>query len=238
MNTIIASHPRAAKGYAGIDTGHDTPRSGVAVQRIAPGNLLFSEGDDAHDVFEIVSGTLRLYKVLIDGRRQIIGFLSGGQLLGLAPRQQYVCTAEAVTPLTVRRYLRPAFERRIDEEPGLARRLLDALSNELRVAQDQMVLLGRKSAPEKVASFLISLAADENGDHQDHVDLPMGRGDIADYLGLTVETVSRTFTKLKNDGLIALPNPASVEILDLDQLEALAAGCADDDAWGRNGGSW
>ena len=204
MNTIIASHPHAAKGYAGSDTRHDTPRSGLAVQRIAPGSLLFSEGDDAQDVFEIVSGTLRLYKVLIDGRRQIIGFVSGGQLLGLAPRQQYVCTAEAVTPLTVRRYLRPAFERRIDEEPGLARRLLDALSNELRVAQDQMVLLGRKSAPEKVASFLmLSLI---------HISEPTR--------------------------LIALPSPASVEILDLDQLEALATGCADDDAWSRSGGSW
>lgn len=238
MNTLIASRPRAGGGFSAVDVRHDIPRSGVAVQRIAPGSLLFSEGDDAHDVFEIVSGTLRLYKVLIDGRRQIIGFLSGGQLLGLAPRRQYVCTAEAVTPLTVRRYLRPAFERRIDEEPGLARRLLDALSNELRVAQDQMVLLGRKSAPEKVASFLLSLAADEHGGCEDRVDLPMGRGDIADYLGLTVETVSRTFTKLKNDGLIALPTPASVEILDLDQLEALAAGCADEEAWDRNGGSW
>lgn len=208
----------------------------AAVHRVPAGSILFSEGDEADGVFEVVSGTLRLYKVLVDGRRQIIGFVSGGQLLGLAPQREYLCTAEAVTPLTVRRYQRPAFERRIDEEPGLARRLLAAVSNELRMAQDQMVLLGRKSASERVASFLLSLAANESGEYERHVDLPMGRGDIADYLGLTVETVSRTFTKLKTDGLIILPSPASVEIVDMEELEDLAAGAGDDYRWGRKGG--
>jgi len=237
MNTQVASHPSTENGFQILAVRQDTARPTV-VQRVAPGRILFSEGDEAEGVFEVVSGTLRLYKVLIDGRRQIIGFVSGGQLLGLAPQRQYLCTAEAVTPLTVRRYQRPAFERRIDEEPGLARRLLAAVSNELRMAQDQMLLLGRKSATEKVASFLISLAATESGDYESHVDLPMGRGDIADYLGLTVETVSRTFTKLKNDGLIKLPSPASVEILDVQHLEDLAAGAGDDHGWSRKGGAW
>ncbi len=234
MSTQIASHPSTANGFTNLTHCQDVPRP-AAIHRVAPGTILFSEGDEADGVYEVVSGTLRLYKVLIDGRRQIIGFVSGGQLLGLAPQRHYLCTAEAVTPLTVRRYQRPAFERRIDEEPGLARRLLTAVSNELRMAQDQMLLLGRKSATEKVASFLLSRAAREDGDYEDHVELAMGRGDIADYLGLTVETVSRTFTKLKNDGLIALPTPASVEILDVEQLEELASGAGDDDGWGRKG---
>lgn len=237
METQTASHLSTTNGFRSLAVCQDGTRP-AALQRMAPGSILFSEGDEAEGVFEVVSGTLRLYKVLIDGRRQIIGFVSGGQLLGLAAQRQYLCTAEAVTPLTLRRYQRPAFERRIDEEPGLARRLLTAVSNELRMAQDQMVLLGRKSASEKVASFLLSLAAHEDGEHDDHVDLPMGRGDIADYLGLTVETVSRTFTRLKSDGLIALPTPASVEILDLEQLADLAAGVGDDDGWNRKGGRW
>ncbi len=239
MGTHIAAESIAANRFRNTGACQDRARPATAaLQRLAPGSILFSEGDEATGVYEIVSGTLRLYKVLVDGRRQIIGFVSGGQLLGLAPQRHFLCTAEAVTPLTVRRYQRPVFERRIDEEPGLARRLLVAVSNELRMAQDQMLLLGRKSAAEKVASFLLTLAADEAGEYADHVELPMGRGDIADYLGLTVETVSRTFTRLKNDGLIALPTPAGVKLLDVEQLEELAAGIGEDAGWSRKTGSW
>ena len=148
--------------------------------------------------------------------------------------------------MVLRRYQRRAFDRRIDSEPGLARRILKAVSDELRMAQDQMLLLGRKSAVEKVASFLLRMAAleadtgavDGDADVSDHVDLPMGRGDVADYLGLTVETVSRTFTKLRNDGLIALPTPSSVEILDAGQLRGLAAGVADDGGMLRRAAGW
>lgn len=239
MGTHFASYASTINGFRKPAARQDAGRAeGGAVQRHAPGMNLFFEGDDADSVFEVVSGTLRLYKVLIDGRRQIIGFVSGGRLLGIAPQRQYLCSAEAVTPLTVRRYKRPAFERRIDEEPGLARRILAELSDELCMAQDQMLLLGRKSATEKVASFLLSLATGQDGDVAAHIDLPMGRGDIADYLGLTVETVSRTFTKLRNDGLIALPSPNSVEVLDAEQLEEVAAGAGQDDGWGRKSGAW
>lgn len=239
MGAHFASHLHTGNGFRNVAACQDAARPALAsIQRVASGTIVFSEGDDAVGVFEVVSGTLRLFKVLIDGRRQILGFVTGGQLLGLAPHQEYLCTAEAVTPVILRRYQRPAFERRIDEEPGMARRLLAAMANELRMAQDQMLLLGRKSAPEKVASFLLSLAVHGDGDCDDHVDLPMGRGDIADYLGLTVETVSRTFTRLKNDGLIALPTPASVRILDGGKLEELAAGAGEGDVSARRGGRW
>jgi len=238
MGTHFASYVSTSNGTSKPAARLDIGRAETGAYRHAAGAILFSEGDDADSVFEVVSGTLRLYKVLIDGRRQIIGFVSGGRLLGIAPQRQYLCSAEAVTPLTVRRYKRPAFERRIDEEPGLARRILAELSNELCLAQDQMLLLGRKSATEKVASFLLSLAAGLDGDVADHIDLPMGRGDIADYLGLTVETVSRTFTKLRNDGVIALPSPNSVEILDAAQLEETAAGATEEGGWPRKAGAW
>jgi CRP/FNR family transcriptional regulator, anaerobic regulatory protein len=193
-----------------------------SLQRKAPGETLFSEGDEATSVYEIQRGVVRLYKVLPDGRRQITGFLSTGHLLGLAPNGRCVYSAEAVTEVTLCRYQRRAFERLIDEVPGFAKRLLSAASDELRAAQDQMLLLGRKTATEKLASFLLMISEQQGGG--DAVDVPMARNDIADHLGLTIETVSRTFTKLRQDGLIALISPARIEIHDRDQLEQVAAG--------------
>ena len=154
----------------------------------------------------------------------ITGFLSDGRLLGLAPEGVCGSTAEAITEVTLCRYKRAAFERLIDEVPGFAKRVLSVTSDELRAAQDRMLLLGRKAATEKVASFLLMLADHQGGDGADHVDVPMTRTDIADYLGLTIETVSRTLTRLKLDGVIALPKPARIEIRDRDRLEELAEG--------------
>src|SRR5512144_531968 len=108
------------------------------VQKLSPGKTLFSEGDEADNVYEVVQGTLRLYKLLSDGRRQITGFLSAGHLLGLAHEGSYLYTAEAITEVTLCRYPRARFVRMVDEVPGFARRLLTVTSNELCAAQDQM----------------------------------------------------------------------------------------------------
>jgi CRP/FNR family transcriptional regulator len=201
-----------------------------SLQKKASGETLFTEGDEADCVYEVVRGMLRLYKLLPDGRRQITGFVSAGHLLGLAPEGVCVYTAEAITDVTLCRYKRTVFERLIDEVPGFAKRLLAVASHELCMAQNQMLLLGRKAATEKVASFLL-LMVDEQGsdDDAEAVGFPMTRSDIADYLGLTIETVSRTLTKLKQSRLIALPTPARVEIRDRDRLEELAAGESDTD---------
>ncbi|HLJ64499.1 MAG TPA: helix-turn-helix domain-containing protein [Stellaceae bacterium] len=199
-------------------------------QRKEAAEILFSEGDNAENVYEVVSGTLRLYKLLPDGRRQITGFLSAGDLLGLSADEAYLYSAEAITEVTLCRYKRSAFERLIDEVPGFARRLLAVTSRELRVAQDQMLLLGRKSAVEKVASFLL-LLAERQGEDRDMIEVPMTRTDIADYLGLTIETVSRSLSRLKQEEIIALPQATRVAIYDRDRLEDLAAGDADTHAW-------
>lgn len=198
-----------------------------SLQRKAPGETLFSEGDETNCVYEIVRGMLRLVKLLPDGRRQITGFLSPGQLLGLAPEGTHVYTAEAVTEVTLCRYGIAAFERLLDEVPGFAKRLLAVTSHELRAAQDQMLLLGRKTAIEKVASFLLMIAKQQDADGMREVDVQMTRSDIADYLGVTIETVSRTLTKLKQDGLITLPTPTRMEIRNPSKLEELAAGDSD-----------
>ena len=227
-----AAHLGTAKFGLGLALGPQVGSHLMAVsslQHKAPGETLFAEGDETDSVYEMVRGMVRLYKLLPDGRRQITGFLSAGQFLGLAPEGVCVFTAEAITEVTVCRYKRTAFERLIDEVPGFARRLLAVTSHELHAAQDQMLLLGRKSATEKVASFLLLIADRHVNDKGEDgaVEVPMTRGDIADYLGLTIETVSRTLTKLKNDGLISLPVPARIEICDHVRLEELAAGECD-----------
>jgi CRP/FNR family transcriptional regulator, anaerobic regulatory protein len=227
-NTAVTAD---VKGFAFSYSPGPQPNSHLtaisSLQRKAPGELLFAEGDETNSVYEIVRGMLRLVKLLPDSRRQVTGFLSAGRLLGLAPEGTHVYTAEAVTEVTLCRYGRAAFARLIDETPGFAKRLLTAASHELRAAQDQMLLLGRKTATEKVASFLLLIAEQQNGGDVLEVDLPMTRSDIADYLGLTIETVSRTLTKLKQDGLIALPVPNRLKIRDRDQLQELAAGDSD-----------
>ena len=197
-----------------------------SLRKLQAGEVMFAEGDDADAVYEVVRGTLKLYKMVPNGRRQVTGFLSAGHLVGLAHENLYLYTAEAITPATVCRYPRVRFDRLVEEVPGFARRLLAATSDELRAAQDQMVLLGRKSAAEKLASFLLMTAEDQDDgeEESDTVNIPMGRADIADYLGLSTETVSRTLTQLKCRGVIALPTSAHIEILQRDRLEQLAEG--------------
>jgi CRP/FNR family transcriptional regulator len=189
------------------------------------GETLFAEGDRADAVYELISGTLRLCKVLADGRRQITGFATAGRVVGFTLAALRTDTAEAITEVTVVRYARQAFDRLVRERPALTQHLLGAAVRELHQAQEQMLLLGRKAAPEKVASFLLAMAEQQgDGDDATEVALPMGRNDIADYLGLTVETVSRTFTKLKRERVIALPTATCVEIRDRDRLEEIAEG--------------
>jgi CRP/FNR family transcriptional regulator len=202
-----------------------------AVHKVEAGKTLFAEGDAAENVYEVVSGMVKLFKLLPDGRRQITEFLWAGDIMGVAHPEQYLYGAEAVTEVVVSRYSRPRFERLIDEVPGLARRLLAVTSKVLSVAQEQMLLLGRKTAAEKIATFLLGLADRQAtaGEVPEEVTVPMGRSDIADHLGLTTETVSRTLTKLKQDGVIALPNPTRISIEDRDRLEELASGDGNED---------
>jgi CRP/FNR family transcriptional regulator len=234
MYAAAASNTTAKIDLAGLSVSHGRSRQTTghlmaisSLQKKAPGETLFAEGDDADSVYEVVRGMLRLYKLLPDGRRLITGFLSAGHLIGLAPEGICVYTAEAITEVTVCRYTRTAFERLIDEVPGMAKRLLAVASQELCAAQNQMLLLGRKSATERVASFVLLMADRQGREGVDAVDVPMTRSDIADYLGLTIETVSRTLSKLKQDGLIALWTSARIEIRDREQLEELAAGEGD-----------
>lgn len=225
VNPVLKMDPSRLSISRGLERQTATSLMAItSLQKKTPGEILFAEGDEAECVYEIISGMVRLYKLLPDGRRQITGFLRTGNLLGWAPEGMCVYTAEAITEVTVCRYKRKALERFIDEAPGFAKRLLTVTSHELRVAQDQMLLLGRKTAIEKVASFLMIMAERQDGSEATEIDVPMTRNDIADYLGLTLETVSRTLGKLKQTGLIALPSSDHIVILLHDQLEEIAHG--------------
>jgi CRP/FNR family transcriptional regulator len=202
-----------------------SPASGSVLQKVKAGQTLFAEGDDADTVFEIVQGILKLYRLLPDGRRQIMGFVSTDKLIGLSDGDAFPYTAEAVTDVSLCRYSRRQFDRLLDEVPGFARRVLNSRSQDLQSAQDQMLLLGRKTAIERIATFIVDLGKlTQSASDGARLHVPMPRSDIADYLGLTVETVSRTLTKLKRDRVISLPEAVEVKVIDRDRLEELAAG--------------
>ncbi|MCB9957109.1 MAG: helix-turn-helix domain-containing protein [Rhodospirillaceae bacterium] len=198
----------------------------VQTVRVDAQHTIFSEGDPATNVFNVTSGTAKLYKLLPDGRRQITGFLFGGDFMGLSVNERYAYTAETVSATTICRFARRKLDTLMDEFPKLQRRLFSLASTELAAAQDQMLLLGRKTAREKIASFLIMLSdrAARRGQRDNPVALPMGRADIADYLGLTTETVSRTFTQLKSSGVISLLENNRVDLIDRTAIHEIAEG--------------
>ncbi|MDB5564993.1 MAG: nitrogen fixation protein FixK [Tardiphaga sp.] len=186
--------------------------------------MLFDQGALAGSVFNVTEGIVRLYKSLPDGRRQIVGFALPGDFLGLALMDRYGVAAEAVTNVKVCRFARPAFLNYVDGKPHLLRRLHEFAGHELSLAQDQMLLLGRRTAEEKVAAFLLNLQTRYGriGAMSVNVPLPMSRQDIADYLGLTIETVSRTLTKLAKEKVVVVV-PDGVRLLSTDRLDQLAA---------------
>lgn len=182
------------------------------------------QGDASDSVYNIVEGTVRLYRLLPDGRRQIIGFLMPGDFMGLALSEHHTFSADAVEPVVACRFSRAAFSSLADDKPHLLRRLHEAATHELTLAQDHMVILGRRTAEEKVAAFLIGLRERSRGLGRSTVTLPlpMTRQDIADFLGLTLETVSRSFSKFVREKVLLIV-PDGVRLLDPDRLEALCA---------------
>lgn len=194
--------------------------------KVEAGQTLFGEGDCADMLFNVTNGTMKLYKLLPDGRRQITGFLLPGDFLGLSINDTYAYSAESVTPATLCRFPRRRLEGLLEDYPKMQRRLFAMASSELAAAQDQMLLLGRKNAKERIASFLLMLSerARRRGYKDNPVHVPMSRSDIADYLGLTTETVSRTFTQLKTSRAISLLEGGKVRINEPDSLAELAEG--------------
>ncbi|WP_051013819.1 Crp/Fnr family transcriptional regulator [Pararhodospirillum photometricum] len=220
-------------GLGGLALCRDLPERErlalIALQttvRLDAHETLFTEGDRALYLYTPVAGAIKLYKMMQDGRRQITGFFFRGDLFGFAAGSVHGATAEAVTPVELCRFPLARLEALLPQAPTLERLVLRRALARLARYEDQVLLLGRKSAPEKLASFLVSLAerAQERGEPASPVLVPMGRADVADYLGLTIETVSRTLTRFRQDGLIGLPRSGTVVVLDAARLRRLAEG--------------
>jgi len=198
----------------------------AVVSDAPPGQCFIDEGEPARSFFNITAGTAKLFKLLPDGRRQITGFVRAGHFLGLAVSDTYAFSAEAIDPVRYCRFQRSKLRALLDDFPLMEKRLLEVAANELVAAQEQMLLLGRKTARERLASFLLlqSRQSVPCGHPLQRFTLPMTRSDIADYLGLTIETVSRTLTRLRSESLIDFASQSEVVIIDHAALEELAGG--------------
>jgi len=182
---------------------------------------IHGQGDATDYCWRILSGCARTVKLMEDGRRQVAEFLFSGELLGLDDLGTHDFAAEAVTDVTLRRYPRRMVEALADSHPGLARRLRAMALTNLRNAHDRMVMLGRKTAVEKVASFVLEMQHRATAPGRKMVEVPMSRTDVADHLGLTVETVCRILAHLKREGTVKL-HRTGIEVIDCVALRAAA----------------
>jgi CRP/FNR family nitrogen fixation transcriptional regulator len=198
----LASNAALLRSIPTARTAAEAPALG-STRIVAKDEQIFTEGDRAAYFYKVVSGAVRTSKLLSDGRRQIDAFHLPGDIFGIESGDEHRFTAEALGPATVIMYRRCSLETLASSDGAFAHQIVAAMMRSLERAQDHMLLLGRKSAMEKIATFLLDMA--ERFAEDDHVDLPMSRTDIADHLGLTIETVSRSLTQLERQGVIELP---------------------------------
>lgn len=182
---------------------------------------IYGEAEEAEFAYIVVSGVVRTHKLLSDGRRQINAFHFPGDVFGLESTVEHRFTAEAVCDTKVRFIKRSVLMALAARDSEVANALWMTAANELRRAHEHMLLLGRKNAQERLAAFLLEAA--ERAEQSDTVELPMSRLDIADYLGLTIETVSRTFTLLESAATIELPSTRRIHLCNKAALSRLNA---------------
>jgi len=183
------------------------------------------EGDPAASFFNIVSGVVKLCRSLADGRTQIIGFRFPGDFFAISDTETYTTTVEALTFVEVCKFPRSRLKRLTQQFPHTQTRLLEMSFSHLAASEDQIFLLGRKTAKEKLASFLLRYGEKfERGmtDKSGQINLPMTRTEIADFLGLTTETVSRVLTSLARENVITVGLSHSVRLLNVDLLRRIS----------------
>lgn len=192
---------------------HLPPKGAQPVSFFGAGSEIYAQGESAGGLYEVEFGCVRIYRLLADGRRQISAFHFAGEIFGFEASSTHHFFAEAIVSSGIRLI-------RSNPSPDGCHEILPfALQNLVR-AQEHLLLLGRQNAVERVAAFLADMAERQGG--LEHIDLPMSRTDIADYLGLTIETVSRVFSRLKQKGVIRLHGARSVEIKRMEVLRTMA----------------
>jgi CRP-like cAMP-binding protein len=198
---VAGARPKRPNGHEGLAEALDMMGAVVPYPRNAE---IFGEDEPSEYFYKVVSGAVRTYKLLDDGRRQIGGFHLPNDIFGLEADSAYRFTAEAISDSTILVARRSALISLAARHVDLAQELWALTARELAHVQNLMLALGRKTAQERVASFLLEMAG--RSANFDVFELPMSRQDIADYLGLTIETVSRTLTQLENAAAISLPS--------------------------------
>lgn len=199
-------------------------------RKVMAGQTIISDAEPVDFFANVISGAVKLTKTLPDGRQQIVGLLFAPDFLGRAYSRSNPYTAEAATDVEICTFPNIAFERLVGEYPGLQQRLFQHTLDELDAARDWMLLLGRKTAEEKVASFLYMLARRSLMVGCSHTakplaasfELPLTRADMADFLGLTIETVSRQLTRMKTSNVIRLSTNRLIMVPDIARLARVA----------------
>jgi len=189
-------------------------------------STIFSEGEDAHFVYSVVTGVVRITRHSDSGRRQVLAFMFPGDLFGLPDAGMYVNTAETVCPSTLYRVPWQQLREMMLREPEMQINLLIRVAFDLRQAQRRIILLGQHNITQRLASFLLEFIQ-----HPDFYDasrhqltLPLTRFDLGDYLGTAPETVARAFTKLEKEGLVRRISSRLVELCDIDALRQMVGG--------------
>ncbi len=198
-----------------------------ALETVAAGEAICWEGDDATHLFQVLEGVVRLHRIIGDGRRVITAFHFAGDVIGASMLDSFSFTAEAVSDCRIRRVSRRSFHQEVSRCDNIRPAYIDLLCRENAAANDQMVLLSKKNAEERLCSFIAKLAARPGARRKDLIRVPMNRQDIADYLGLTIETVSRTITKLAARGVVVAEGRHDLKILSAEKLVRLCGGADD-----------
>lgn len=226
--SVLERSPRVGTTTPTASTGTPSrspilgPLEGIAATVSAhKGSEIYAQGEAARYCYRIVSGCVRTVKLMEDGRRHVDEFLLPGDWLGLEASDEHDFSAEAVGGVVLRRYPRRSLAAVAERDSGVARWLLDLVSQHLRNAQERILALGRKTASERIAGFLLEMLRRTTEHRSSTVLLPMGRSDIADHLGLTIETVCRCLAQFRRDGTIALSR-GGVTVRDRVTLQALA----------------
>jgi len=202
------------------------PRSALAslgtIAHFSRNHMIFAEGDTADYSYKVLAGAVRLSKMMSDGRRQIAEFALPGDFFGINWLDDHAVSAEALNDVTLVCYSRGRLDRLCDENHDVREEIFSNLRHDLWAAQNHLVILGRQSALERVASFFVHLARRSRSTDKNKIEIPMTRQDIADYLGLTIETVCRMLTKLKISGTIDIPDRHTIVVRNMAALKRAA----------------
>lgn len=215
FNTPMIIVPAAVAARGEIEIADDLRLPGF-VMSFSANEEIFGEEEPTDFVYKVVTGAVRTTRFLADGRRQIDGFHLPGDVFGLERGEAHRFSAEAIGACEVALVRRTLVEWAAERDLTAARRLWSLASSNLEHLQDRMLLLSRKNAAERVGAFLLELSVRARSAT---VELPMSRGDIADYLGLTLETVSRAFSQFARERMIDLPSPRRVVIRNASALK-------------------